>query len=45
MQDITAECLEMERGISNTGIQRLEAVEFKIRKKEEELKTLEEKIQ
>ncbi|MFN3021858.1 hypothetical protein ACK1KB_12915 [Chryseobacterium sp. TY3] len=43
MQDITAECLEMERGISNTGIQRLEAVEFKIRKKEEELKTLEEK--
>ena len=43
MQDITAECLEMERGISNTGIRRLEAVEFKIRKKEEELKTLEEK--
>ena len=43
MQDITAECLEMERRISNTGIQRLEAVEFKIRKKEEELKTLEEK--
>ncbi|SEM64866.1 hypothetical protein SAMN05421856_10563 [Chryseobacterium taichungense] len=43
MQDITAECLEMERGNSNTGIQRLEAVEFKIRKKEEELKILEEK--
>ncbi|AZI39198.1 hypothetical protein [Epilithonimonas vandammei] len=43
MQDITAECLEMERGNSNTGIQRLEAVEFKIRKKEEELKNLEEK--
>lgn len=43
MQDITAECLGMERGNSNTGIHRLEAVEFKIRKKEEELKILEER--
>lgn len=43
MQDITAECLGMERGNSNTGIHRLEAVEFKIRKKEEELKILDER--
>lgn len=42
MQDITAECLGMERGVSGS-VARLEAVEFKIRKKEEELKTLEEK--
>lgn len=43
MQDITAECLEMERGKSNAGIQRLEAIEFKIKKKEEDLKALEER--
>jgi len=43
MQDITAECLGMERGKSNTGIQRLEAIEFKIKKKEEDLKALEER--
>lgn len=42
MQDITAECLGMERGISKNGTQRLEAVEFKIKKKEEEIKILEE---
>ncbi|UCA58260.1 plasmid recombination protein [Chryseobacterium rhizoplanae] len=44
MQDITAECLEMERGISGSRA-RLEAIEFKIQKKEEELKALEEKIE
>ena len=43
MQDLAAECLGMERGKSNTGIQRLEAVEFKIRQKEEDLKILEER--
>ncbi|WP_313029258.1 hypothetical protein [Soonwooa sp.] len=43
MQDMAAECLEMERGKSNAGIQRLEAVEFKIKKKEEDLKVLEER--
>ncbi|WP_312090627.1 hypothetical protein [Chryseobacterium sp.] len=43
MQDLAAECLQMERGKSNSGIQRLEAVEFKIRQKEEDLKTLEER--
>ncbi len=43
MQDLAAECLGMERGKSNSGIQRLEAVEFKIRQKEEDLKTLEER--
>ena len=43
MQDLAAECLEMERGISGS-LARLEAVEFKIRKKEEEdLKILEER--
>ncbi|WP_312993146.1 hypothetical protein [Chryseobacterium flavum] len=43
MQDIAAECLEMERG--NEGSKRrLEAVEFKIQKKEEELFALNEKI-
>lgn len=42
MQDITAECLGMERGVSGS-VARLEAVEFKIRKKEEELKILEER--
>ncbi|MFT3903890.1 MAG: hypothetical protein QM727_12005 [Niabella sp.] len=42
MQDITAECLGMERGISKNGTQRLEAVEFKIKKIEEEIKILEE---
>ncbi|KYH07805.1 hypothetical protein A1704_03830 [Chryseobacterium cucumeris] len=43
MQDITAECLGMERGIAGS-VGRLEAVEFKIHKKEEELKALEMKI-
>ncbi|MCL1666705.1 plasmid recombination protein [Elizabethkingia ursingii] len=43
MQDIAAECLEMERGISGS-IRRLEAVAFKIQKKEEEYKELVEKI-
>ncbi|WNI37071.1 hypothetical protein [Chryseobacterium sp. SG20098] len=36
MQDITAECLEMERGVSGSK-GRLEAIEFKIQKKENEL--------
>ncbi|GAB0157510.1 hypothetical protein CHRYSEOSP005_27880 [Chryseobacterium sp. Alg-005] len=43
MQDLAAECLGMERGISSS-VGRLETVEFKIRKKEEELSALEEKI-
>ncbi len=43
MQDLTAECLAMERGVSGS-VGRLEAVEFKIKKKEEELKALEQKI-
>ncbi|MCT3733705.1 hypothetical protein HZQ80_05875 [Elizabethkingia anophelis] len=43
MQDIAAECLEMERGISGS-IGRLEAIAFKIQKKEEEYKQLVEKI-
>ncbi|MCT3897364.1 hypothetical protein HZQ13_04555 [Elizabethkingia anophelis] len=43
MQDIAAECLEMERGISGS-IGRLEAIAFKIQKKEEEYKELVEKI-
>lgn len=43
MQDLAAECLGMERGKSNSGTQRLEAVEFKIKKKEEDLKILEER--
>lgn len=43
MQDLAAECLEMERGKSNSGIHRLEAVEFKIRQREENLKALEER--
>ena len=42
MQDLTAECLEMERGVSGSLV-RLEAVEFKIKKKEEDLKILEER--
>ena len=42
MQDLVAECLEMERGISGS-LARLEAVEFKIKKKEEDLKILEER--
>lgn len=41
MQDLASECLEMERGISGS-LARLEAVEFKIKKKEEDLKILEE---
>ena len=32
MQDLAAECLEMERGVSGS-LARLEAVEFKIKKK------------
>ncbi len=42
MQDLTAECLNMERGISGSK-GRLEAIEFKIQEKEEELKVLEER--
>ena len=42
MQDLAAECLEMERGVSGS-VARLEAVEFKIKKKEEDLKILEER--
>ncbi|MYY26310.1 hypothetical protein [Elizabethkingia anophelis] len=43
MQDIAAECLEMERGVSGS-VGRLEAIAFKILKKEEEYKELVEKI-
>ncbi|MGV0948226.1 hypothetical protein ACTS93_13970 [Empedobacter falsenii] len=43
MQDITAEVLGMERGAFG-GKNRLEALEFKISKKEEELNQLQEKI-
>ena len=43
MQDITAECLGMERGIEGSK-GRLEAIEFKIQKKEQELLALDEKI-
>lgn len=43
MQDIAADCLEMERGVSGS-IGRLEAIAFKIQKKEEEYKELVEKI-
>ncbi|QWT87427.1 MULTISPECIES: hypothetical protein [Chryseobacterium] len=43
MQDITAECLEMVRGISGSK-GRLEAIEFKIQKKENELVLLNNKI-
>ncbi|WP_123867343.1 hypothetical protein [Chryseobacterium joostei] len=43
MQDITAECLGMERGIEGSK-GRLEAIEFKIQKKEEELLALDKKI-
>ena len=42
MQDLAAECLEMERGVSGS-LARLEAVEFKIKKKDEDLKILEER--
>ena len=42
MQDITAECLGMERGISGSKA-RLEAIQFKIKKEEEYLKKLEER--
>ncbi|WP_411811943.1 hypothetical protein ACLB9Y_00890 [Chryseobacterium scophthalmum] len=42
MQDLTAECLNMERGISGSK-GRLEAIEFKIQQKEKDLKVLEEK--
>lgn len=42
MQDITAECLGMERGISGSKA-RLEAIQFKIKKEEEYLKILEER--
>ncbi|MBD3903021.1 plasmid recombination protein [Chryseobacterium sp. Ch-15] len=43
MQDITAECLGMVRGTEGSK-GRLEAIEFKIRKKEQELLALDEKI-
>ena len=42
MQDIAAECLGMERGISGSKA-RLEAIQFKIKKEEEYLKILEER--
>lgn len=42
MQDITAECLGMERGVSGSKV-RLEAIQFKIKKEEEYLKILEER--
>ncbi|WBV58912.1 hypothetical protein PFY10_10725 [Chryseobacterium daecheongense] len=42
MQDLTAECLNMERGISGSRV-RLEAIEFKIQQKQEDLKVLEER--
>ncbi len=42
MQDITSECLGMERGISGSKA-RLEAIQFKIKKEEEYLKVLEER--
>ncbi len=42
MQDLAAECLEMERGVSGS-LARLEAVEFKIKKKEEDLRLLEKR--
>jgi len=43
MQDLTAECLNMERGISGSK-GRLEAIEYKIQQKEEDLKVLEERF-
>lgn len=43
MQDITAECLEMDRGVSGSK-GRLEAIEFKIKKKEEDLLLLNNRI-
>jgi len=43
MQDLTAECLNMERGISGSK-GRLEAIQFKIQQKEEDLKVLEERF-
>ncbi|WP_133159978.1 hypothetical protein [Cloacibacterium normanense] len=42
MQDLASECLGMERGVSGS-LTRLEAVEFKIKKREEDLKILEER--
>jgi len=42
MQDLASQCLGMERGISGS-LSRLEAIEFKIKKKEEDLKILEER--
>jgi hypothetical protein len=43
MQDITAECLRMDRGVSGSKGQ-LQPIEFKIHKKEQELLALDEKI-
>lgn len=43
MQDLAAECLGMERGVSGSMV-RLEAIDFKIQKKEEELLVLNERI-
>lgn len=45
MQDLAAECLEMERGKSDNSLYRLEAIDFKIQKKEEYLRELEIKQQ
>jgi len=43
MQDLAAECLGMERGISGS-LGRLEAIDFKIKKREEELLLINERI-
>lgn len=43
MQDLTAECLSMERG-EKSSKHHLKAIEFKIQKKREELEALESKI-
>lgn len=45
MQDLAAECLGMERGKSGNSLYRLEAIDFKIQKKEEYLRELEIKQQ
>lgn len=44
MQDITADCLGMERGQRGSTKVRLEAMEFKLNKKEEEFERLSNKV-
>ena len=44
MQDLTAECLGMERGVSGSK-KRLEAIEYKLKKKEEDYKNLIQKVE